>query len=212
MSPTRASLYLHGINWLEEEVTNLDLVIEIVKKYSRLWVKHKMLVLEVDGTKFTYDLMGDLESQSKEEAEDEKDDTTEPGDEDFQEEERPLTIKRKKRSQTQVKLDKKQPPKTKKAPKFSATTKEGEASQLVRKRKLVTEGKKMAKARKGSTSIDAPSSVNVVDVESLGENPQVYVRRNSPKHKSSPMTETKVAKNEVQIEEASTDDSDMREI
>lgn len=41
----------------------------LVLKYSKLWVKHKILELEVDGTNFTYDLMEDVESHSEGEEE-----------------------------------------------------------------------------------------------------------------------------------------------
>lgn len=82
---------LPSINWSEEEITDLDQVTKPIKKYSRLWVKHKVLELEADDTKFTYNLMGDLESQSEEEVEAEKgDDTSEPHDEEGHEEDRPV--------------------------------------------------------------------------------------------------------------------------
>lgn len=45
-------------------------------KYSKLSVKHKILEFEAIGTKFTYDLMGDLESHPKEEIENTQDNTT----------------------------------------------------------------------------------------------------------------------------------------
>lgn len=98
-----------------------------MKKYSRLWVKHKVLELEAKGAKFNYDLMGDFESQSKEEIEvDKGDDTSEPCEEDFQGEGRLVKIKRRTMSQTEVKQGEKPSPKTKKAPQVSTVVEEGE--------------------------------------------------------------------------------------
>lgn len=80
----------------------------------------------------------------------------------------------------------------------------------MRKRRIITERKKVDKARKGNADTNAPSLAKVVDLESLGENPQVYVRRNSPKNNVSPVERMKAIEKEVQDEEAPTNDMEKR--
>lgn len=129
------------INWSKEEVTDLDQVTKLVKKYSRLWVNHKVLELEAGATKFTYDLMGELGYQYKKETKANKgDETTEPHEEDVHEEgHKPMSIKRRTRIQAQVKQGEKPSPKIKNSPQVSINVVEGETSQPVRKRRIITE-------------------------------------------------------------------------
>lgn len=77
---------------------DLDQVIEPVKRYSRMWIKHKVTELQVVGAQFTYDLMGNLESYFEDDIEATKDDTTYPSHGEEQEEPRPLTLKGRMRS------------------------------------------------------------------------------------------------------------------
>lgn len=56
---------------MEEEKIKLEQINVPVIKYSKLWIKHKILELDTQGKQYTYDSMGCLESQST--SEDEQD-------------------------------------------------------------------------------------------------------------------------------------------
>lgn len=52
------------IDWLEEEKIELEQLMTLIIKYTKLWLKHKMWELESEEVQCTYDLMDDLESHS----------------------------------------------------------------------------------------------------------------------------------------------------
>lgn len=87
-----------SIDWVEDEVVELDQINAQVIKYSKQWEKHKIFEMEVEGIKPTYELMRDLESQSSEDDfEKTKDDISTIQGEDYDED--PFIIKRRARGQ-----------------------------------------------------------------------------------------------------------------